>query len=274
MFGNGAPVPQAFITRSFGNQFNFAAVILVYGYLGISILALGLIGILSKNKLCLPLLIATLFFYIVLVASNLLPPVLQAMHYSRPLFLISFLLSILAALGVEKILEIVSDKIRTTNLKQIAKNVALLAVLTILIIDLSPGLTSIQNSGFTNSYIKNIYSLLNTEHRALTSTPYLGYVWSHYSKSDFIQFSQETVNPEYNSFTYYLYTLTFDPEEKNKKYLLDISTELRLAFNTNNVIQSISSKASKVFQPSKAILIPQKNTIMAEKVFEDIIKQE
>lgn len=265
-FGYGASVPAAFVHRQFGAYSNDKRN--VSGYMGITIIALAAIGLaLNRSSFSIALLATAAFFYLTLIASNFLPPLLQAVHYSRMIFLISFPLTILAAFGVEKILE---NSTKIIHSKWLVKATALAIITLILFVDLSPGFNAFPNSGYNQESIKEVFSSVDPAHRGIVSNPYLGYIWTPYSPAEFIQQSQEVVNPEYFTFTYYLYKNHTLFEKVFS--LLDVGTDIRLDIE-NHKLTIVNFDVSRSFNPSSVILINFENLTESETVFERISVQ-
>ncbi len=259
--GRSAPVPQALFDRKFGIVENRN----VNGYLGLSIILLALLGLaLSENRIKIALAILIAIFYIILSNSELMPPILQGVHYSRPLFMISFFLTILAALAIEKITQITS---KITNLKLVKTSLSIVMFI-IVFIDLSPGVNPFPNSAMAE--YNDVFKNLEITERIITSKLSESYAWSPFSTSDFIQFSDELTNPEYNSFARNINGS--NPDYEQRFSLLGLETYVDLRFKEEKVYKKTFT-ASRVFQPAIAALIEVENITAAENIFDKIISQ-
>ncbi len=268
LFGYGAAVPEAFVERKFGAHGTSLGDFWVYGYLGISLMLLAIIGAINKLKLAIPFLLLIIFFYAML-SLDVFPSFLQAVHYSRPIFIISFLITILAAMGIQTIAENSSKFFNRENIKQLVQAAATIIIFLLVFLDFSPGLTTFPNANFNQPIIIDLYNKTTGPHRAYVTTPYLGYVWSQYSQADFIQYSQEVVNPEY--YELILPIIQHVSWTNRTYYLLDIGSEIRFDFIERRFIKS-DHAAARAFAPSKAVLVNHYEVNQSEKIFEEIIK--
>ncbi len=253
------------ITDLFNRHFAFAEDKRVYGYVGISIIFLSLIGLYSINNLKFALAGITLIFSFILVGGNFVPAILQAGHYSRPIVFISFALSILSAFGLEAI----SEKLKVgNNLKIILASVIFL----ILFIDLSPGLTAFPSGSYKQPNIAQLYKSFDPNTKVFLTQPYIGYGWSSYSKASFVQAAPELINPEYAKFT----QINFSSESaviQNKFLLLGVTKVIALNSTSEKLqIKDYQVVSSTGFKPIAVILINETNTSKSSEIFEEIIK--
>ncbi len=250
-------IPGAFIDRTFGTGETNGESYKVFGYLGISIILLAIIGILfTSNKLRIPFLILITFFYFTLSNPEWFPTILQAYHYARPLVMISFLLATMGAFAINKLTQ-------TLQKTQIVKIVAIIALFAIVFIDLAPGITAMPYSSL--AAFKNTFSQVVIPDRIISSQMWMSFAWSPFSSSNFIQTSLENSNPEYYSFIRGFSITNKETTFRNQLYLLDVFGYI----NPPNTI--ILTNATKVFSPNKIILIQDKNLTNSEKTFENIL---
>jgi len=268
-----APIPELFFQRTF--SFNYGENEHLYGYLGISLMLLSLIGLWHRRDLGIPLLILLFGFGIIIAAPTGIPTMLQAGHLSRPLTFMAFILAILAAIGLETLLECFSQKIKDLKRVKLIQLAIIGLVFFIFFVDLAPGLTIFPDGNYDQQGIRDYYHLFDNNSRVLFSQPYVGYGWSAYSKADFIQFTGETVNPEYYHFVFPLFLNFSEPEKTNKFFSLDIRAYIAI-FSLQNSIKysAFLFNSSRVFQPSRVIILRDWNLSYSEWLFEDVIKQQ